>query len=198
MSAAMQADQRSIAQLIDDHQSGYSLDQRFYTDPAIYALEIEKIVNRNWILAGHVSQFAAPGDFRVLNVGRESLIIVKGKDGELNAFANVCRHRGSLVCLKSRGHAERFACPYHGWTYDIDGRLYAARNMPADFDKSAHSLKPVVVDVIHGLVFICLTNAPPSLEGAKRDLAEPMAMFDFENLKVATQKSYAIPANWKL
>ena len=198
MSAAMQADQRSIAQLIDDHQSGYSLDQRFYTDPAIYELEIEKIVNRNWILAGHVSQFAAPGDFRVLNVGQESLIIVKGKDGELNAFANVCRHRGSLVCLESRGHAERFACPYHGWTYDIDGRLYAARNMPADFDKSAHNLKPVLVDVIHGLVFICLTNAPPSLEGAKRDLAEPMAMFDFENLKVATQKSYAIPANWKL
>ena len=134
MSAAIHADQRSIAQLIDDHQSGYSLEQRFYTDPDIYELEIEKVVNRNWILAGHVSQFAAPGDFRVLKVARESVIIVKGNDGELNAFANVCRHRGSLVCLETRGHTERFTCPYHGWTYDIDGGLYAARNMPPDFE----------------------------------------------------------------
>ena len=118
--------------------------------------------------------------------------------GELKGFANVCRHRGSLVCLDSNGHTDKFVCPYHGWMYDIDGKLFAARNMPDDFDKAAHSLNPVSVDVIHGLIFVAFTDTPPSLEGAKRDLAEPMAMFDFENLKVAAQKSYEIPANWKL
>ena len=198
MSAVPGGDKRSIAQLIADQQPGYSLEQRFYTDPEIYELEIERIINRNWILAGHVSQLPKVGDFRVVNVARESAIIVRGKRGDLKGFANVCRHRGSLVCLDPEGQTDKFICPYHGWTYDIDGQLIAARNMPDTFDKAAHSLSPVSVDVIHGLIFVAFTDMPPSLEGAKRDLAEPMAMFDFENLKVVAQRSYEIPANWKL
>jgi len=198
MSVVLKEHKRSIAELIAQQKPGYSLGQRFYTDPDIYELELERIINRNWILAGHVSQLPEPGDFKVLKVARESAIIVRGSDGALKGFANVCRHRGSLVCLESQGHADKFACPYHGWTYDIDGKLFAARNMPDDFDMLSHGLKPVSVDVIHGLIFVCFTDEPPSLEGAKRDLAEPMAMFDFENLKLAAQKSYEIPANWKL
>jgi Rieske 2Fe-2S family protein len=198
MSAVVSEDKRSIAELIANQQTGFSLHQRFYTDADIYALELERIIYRNWIFAGHVSQLPNPGDFKVLNIAGESAIIVRGTDGQLKGFANVCRHRGSLVCLKSGGHADKFSCPYHGWTYDIDGKLIAARNMPEDFDMAAHSLNPVSVDVLHGLIFVCFTDRPLSLEGAKRDLAEPMAMFDFENLKVAAQKSYEIPANWKL
>ena len=198
MPAGHNEQEQSIEQLIANQKPGYSLDQQFYTNPDIYELELERIVYRNWILAGHVSQLPEPGDFKVLNVARESAIIVRGSDGELKGFANVCRHRGSLVCLESHGHTDKFSCPYHGWMYDIDGKLLAARDMPDDFDKTAHGLKPVSVDVIHGLIFVCFTDAALSLEGAKRDLAEPMAMFDFENLKVAAQKSYEIPANWKL
>ncbi|NNF40703.1 MAG: aromatic ring-hydroxylating dioxygenase subunit alpha [Woeseiaceae bacterium] len=198
MSAVLEQRDKSIAELVASQQPGYSLDQRFYTDPDIYALELERIVYRNWIFAGHESQLPEPGDFKVLNVARESAIIVRGRHGRLNAFANVCRHRGSLVCLQSAGHVDKFTCPYHGWMYDIDGKLTAARDMPEDFDRSAHGLKAVSVDVIHGLIFVCFTDTPPSLAGAKRDLAEPMAMFGFENLKVAAQKSYEIPANWKL
>ena len=149
MSAVFSHDRRSIAELIADQKPGHSLDQRFYTDPDIYELEVEKIINRNWILAGHLSQWAEPGDFRVLNVGRESAIVVRGKDGELKGFANVCRHRGSHVCLEAEGHVDKFTCPYHGWMYDIDGNLIAARNMADDFDKSAHSLKKVSVGNIH-------------------------------------------------
>ncbi len=198
MSAVLTEDKRSIAELIADQKPGYALDQPFYTDPDIYALELERIIYRNWILAGHQSQLPNPGDFKVLDVAGESAIIVRGTNGSLKGFANVCRHRGSLVCLAHEGHADKFACPYHGWTYDIDGKLIAARNMPEDFDMAAHGLNPVSVDVIHGLIFVCFTDTPPSLEGARRDLAEPMAMFDFENLKVAAQKNYEIPANWKL
>ncbi len=198
MSAVLTEDKRSIAELIAEQKPGYSLDQCFYTDPDIYALELERIIYRNWILAGHQSQLPNPGDFKVLDVAGESAIIVRGTNGSLKGFANVCRHRGSLVCLAHEGHADKFACPYHGWTYDIDGKLIAARNMPEDFDMAAHGLNPVSVDVIHGLIFVCFTDTPPSLEGARRDLAEPMAMFDFENLKVAAQKNYEIPANWKL
>ena len=198
MGADTKEDKRSIAELIADYQQGYSLDQRFYSDPEIYEFELERIIYRNWILAGHVSEFRDAGDFKVFNAARESAIVVRGEDGTIRGFANVCRHRGSLVCLESQGHADRFSCPYHGWTYDLDGKLVAARSMPDDFDLSRHSLKPVSVDVVHGLVFVCFTDRPPSLEGCKRDLAEPMAMFDFENLKVIASKTYNIPANWKL
>ena len=198
MSAVFREDHRSLAELIANQKEGYSLDQRFYTDPAIYELELERIIYRHWIFAGHVSQLPEPGDFRVLNVAGESAIIVRGSDGELKAFANVCRHRGSLVCLDHSGHADKFSCPYHGWMYDIDGKLFAARDMPDDFDMEAHSLNAVSIGVVHGLIFVCFTDEPLSLEACRRDLAEPMAMFDFENLKVAAQKTYDIPANWKL
>ncbi len=188
----------SIDELIARQTPGYALEQRFYTDPDIYALELERIIGRNWILAGHVSELPGPGDFKVLNVANESAIIVRGSDGNINAFANVCRHRGSLVCLEAQGSTRKFSCPYHGWMYDIDGNLTAARNMPEDFDYGSHSLNRVSFGEIHGLMFICFTDSPPSLQGAIRDLAEPMAMFDFPNLKVAAYKSYDIPANWKL
>ena len=198
MTAVTKTDECSIDDLIASQKPGHSLEQRFYTDPAIYDLEVEKIINRNWILAGHTSQLPEPGDFKVLNVGKESAIIVRGKDGKLKGFANVCRHRGSLVCLEQQGHADKFTCPYHGWMYDIDGNLTAARNMNDNFDMSTHGLKSVSVGEIYGLILVCFDDNPPSLEGAIRDLEEPMGMYDFENLKVAAQKSYAIPANWKL
>ena len=188
----------SIDKLIRSQRPGFSLAQPFYTDPAVYELELDRIVYRNWILAGHVSELPATGDFKVVRVARESAIIVRGEDGELRAFANVCRHRGSLVCLEERGNTSRFTCPYHGWMYGLDGALLAARDMPGDFERDAHGLKRVSFDLVHGLMFVCFTDAPPGLDSCKRDLAEPMAMFDFENLKVAANKTYEIAANWKL
>jgi Rieske 2Fe-2S family protein len=189
---------KTLDELIASHKPGHALDQPFYTDPEIYDLEIERVVTQNWILVGHQSELPEPGDFKVFNVANESAIIVRGSDGELKAFANVCRHRGSLVCLVSEGKTNKFSCPYHGWTYDIDGNLIAARSMIGDFDKSDYSLNKVSLEVIHGLVLICFSDSPPGVESARRDLAEPMAIFDFENLKVAAHKSYDIDANWKL
>jgi len=188
----------SVEQLIADQKPGFALDQRFYTDPEIYDLEIDRIVTRNWIMAGHQSELPEPGDFKVFNVASESAIIVRGSDGVLKAFANVCRHRGSLVCLERNGNTRKFACPYHGWMYDIDGNLTAARSMSSDFDKSEYGLNKVSLEVIHGLIFVCFSDDPPGVESARRDMAEPMAMFDFENMKVAAYREYDIPANWKL
>lgn len=192
------SDKRSIRELIACQKPGWSLEQRFYTDPAIYALELEHIVTRNWVLAGHQSQLPEPGDFRVVNVANESALILRSQDGSLKAFANVCRHRGSLVCLEKSGHQRKITCPYHGWVYDTDGKLIAARDMPEGFDKSNYSLHPVSLENVHGLLFVCFCDDPPSIDAARRELAEPMAMFDFENLKVAAQKTYPIKANWKL
>ncbi len=198
MTRARPADERTVAELIASHRSGHALDRRFYADPDIYALEVERIILRNWILAGHESELAAPGDYKVLTAAGESAIIVRGRDGQLRAFANVCRHRGSLVCLEARGNVHNFVCPYHGWVYDTHGNLMAARNMDSDFDRSAHGLHPVSVDTIGGLVFVCFSTDPPALDSAKREMAEPMSLFDIDNLKVAAHKTYPIAANWKL
>ncbi|MDZ7769895.1 MAG: aromatic ring-hydroxylating dioxygenase subunit alpha [Woeseiaceae bacterium] len=187
-----------IKELIRQQQPGWSLDQRFYTDPDIYELEVERIISRNWILAGHESELPEPGDYKVVKVANDSAIIVRNQQGELRAHANVCRHRGSLVCPEKSGSARKFECPYHGWVYDNDGNLLAARNMDANFRKEDHGLHPVSLEILGGLMFICFSDSPPSLEGAKRDLAEPFEMFGFENLKVAAYRSYPIQANWKL
>ncbi len=188
----------SLEDLIASQKPGYSLDQRFYADDAVYELEIERVVNRNWILAGHVSELAKPGDFKVFEVALESAVIVHGKDGTIKAFANVCRHRGSRVCLAPTGNAKKFICPYHGWTYDTDGSLIAARNMNSDFDFGSHGLKSVSLEIIHGFLLVCFSDFPPSLENCRKDLEEPMALFDTVNLKVVAHKDYAIPANYKL
>jgi Rieske 2Fe-2S family protein len=187
-----------IEKLINRQKPGHALEQPFYVDPAIFEHELERVITRNWVLAGHQSELPEPGDFKVFGVADESAIIVRGSDGELNAFANVCRHRGSKVCLDRSGHVDKFMCPYHGWMYDIDGNLVAARSMDAGFDKSAYGLKRVSIDVIGGFILIAFSDDPPATDCAKRDLAEPMAMFDFDNLKVAAHKVYDIPANWKL
>ena len=191
-------DKRSIRELIKCQHPGWSLEQRFYTDPEIYAIELDRIVTRNWIFAGHHSQLADAGDYLVVDVANESAIVVRSHSGEIKAFANVCRHRGSIICVEKSGNKRKFQCPYHGWMYDTDGNLVAARNMSDDFDRTAHGLHKVRVEVVHGLLFICLCDDPPDLEPARLDLAEPLALFDFENMKVAAQKTYPIAANWKL
>ena len=191
-------DSRSIRELIACQKPGWSLEQRFYTDADIFRLELDRVINRHWICAGHQSQIPEPGDFRVIDVASESAIVVRGKDHRIRAFANVCRHRGSLVCLESSGNTRIFECPYHGWRYELDGSLFAARNMPEDFAREDYGLNPVQVEIVHGLVFVCFCDDPPSLDSARRDLEEPMRLFGFPGLKVAAQKSYPIAANWKL
>jgi len=191
-------DNRNIRELIACQKPGWSLEQRFYTDPDIYQLELDRVLMRNWMFAGNVSEFAEPGDFKVSRMAHESAIVVRGQDGELRAFANVCRHRGSLVCLENEGNTRKFTCPYHGWVYDTTGRLIGARNMPETFSRSDYGLRQVSVDTVHGLVFICFGDNPPSLSAARDELAEPMRPFDFPDLKVAASKTYPIAANWKL
>jgi len=194
----MPDDNRTIDELIASQKPGFALEQRFYTDPAIFELELRKIVMHNWVMVAHESEFAAVGDFKTVQIANESAIIVRGSDGKIKAFANVCRHRGSLVCLELSGNTKKFSCPYHGWMYDIDGNLTAARSMSEDFDKSGYGLNEVAAEVIGGLVLICFSDDPASLEKARRDLAEPLAMFGFDKLKLAACKSYDIDANWKL
>ena len=182
----------------DGSTPGWSLSREYYKDPSIFEREKEKIIYNSWIFAGHVSQIPNIGDFFRFNLLDESAIIVRTKDKTIIAYYNVCRHRGSQICIEDTGNVKRFLCPYHAWSYDLDGTLVGARGMPDGFDKSGIRLHDCPIDIIDGLIFINFSDNPTSLENAKKDLSGPMEMYDFNNMKVISHNTYPIAGNWKV
>jgi Rieske 2Fe-2S family protein len=186
--------------LIERHKPGTALEREFYTDPSIFELDLERLLLRHWFCAGHVSSVPRPGDFLVVDLGPESVVVVRNSDGEIRALVNVCRHRGSRVCTTRTGHAPagRLTCPYHAWSYDLDGRLIAAREMPQTFERRAFGLKTLAVRVAAGLIFTSFADRPPDFIGAERALAATAGVHGWGSAKIAHRESYAITANWKL
>jgi Rieske 2Fe-2S family protein len=195
--AGMRPGERSIDDLIAGRQVGCALPQAFYVRDDVFARDLDLLLS-GWTCVGHASQVAAPGDWITAGFGTESAIIVRGEDGVLRALANVCRHRGSRVCVEAHGAASLFTCPYHAWSYRLDGSLRAAREMPEGFDPAAHGLKPLPLAEIGGLLFVSFGDDPPSLGAAGPALAAMCEHHGWTRAKVAARRSYAVAANWKL
>ena len=98
-------------------KEGYSLDRRFYNDPAIFEVEIATVLQNNWLCVGHVARIPHTGDYFLFELASDSVIVIRGEDGVVRALANVCRHRGSQICTEESGSAKRLVCPYHRWVY---------------------------------------------------------------------------------
>jgi Rieske 2Fe-2S family protein len=184
--------------LVASQPPGHSLQQALYTSEAAFRHDMERIFGRHWILAGHASQAANPGDWFIVDIAAESVIVARGQDGALRAFANVCRHRGSRICLDPAGHARALVCPYHAWAYNLDGSLRSARLMPADFDKAAHGLAPVHLELAEGLVFVSLADTPLSFAPARAAIVAAHGPYGWATARVAHRETYALQANWKL
>tara|TARA_B100001750_G_scaffold88540_1_gene69859 strand:+ start:2613 stop:3818 length:1206 start_codon:yes stop_codon:yes gene_type:complete len=187
-----------IQTLINSHKEDWALDQEYYKNPEIFTIERERIFFDSWIFIGHESQINKKGDFFIYELLNEEIIIVRGKDMKIRAFFNVCRHRGSRICLEDKGNIKRLTCPYHAWSYNLEGNLQGAKSLPKDIEKQSLSLHKCGLEVIGGMLFVNLSDNPESLDNLKRDLEEPFALFGFENLKIAAHKNYPIEANWKL
>jgi Rieske 2Fe-2S family protein len=187
-----------LAALAARQPAGKALLREFYTDPLIFARDISRIHLRHWLCVGHASRIPNPGDWFLFDLADESLIVVRGRDGEVRALVNVCRHRGSHVCYEREGSSRVFVCPYHAWTYELDGRLRSARHMGEGFDPSAHSLAKVHVRVIEGLIFVCCADAPPRLDDVESTLRATLGRHGWAKAKVAHRAVYSADANWKL
>ena len=188
-----------IAALLAAHRPGHALAQPFYAEPAIFGRDVERILLRDWHFVCHASELPAIGDWRTFEMAGESVIVVRAEDGELRALANVCRHRGSRLCESARGNAgKRFVCPYHGWTYALDGSLRAARFTQPGFDATEHGLLALPVAEFHGLVLVSLGDAALSLAPARAALDAPLAAFDLAATQVAAFETCEVAANWKL
>ena len=124
-----------------------TLEARYYTSPEIYRLESERIFRRNWLCMGRVAEIEQPGKFITREVDGDNIVVLRDHEGELRGFHNVCRHRGSRVCVESCGTVGRsIRCPYHGWTYSTGGDLLATANMAEGLDAVDYSLAKVAVE----------------------------------------------------
>jgi Rieske 2Fe-2S family protein len=187
-----------ITNLLSGYQSGWSLPQPFYTDQDIFETEWERIWKKYWLFAGTTAAIPKPGDYFTYQAHKDSIVIIRGNNGEVYAHFNTCRHRGSLICLEEKGNTPKLICPYHQWVYDKDGSLLKARLMPDDFDKDDFGLHPVHVKVLEGLIFISLAKDPPSFEKVKSDYDPFLKTFRIDDAKVACTKRYTLRTNWKL
>ncbi len=171
----------------------------FYTSPEIFELDLEVFFRRHWIVAGVTADIPEPGDVRMVEIGRASVLLLRDDDEEVRAFHNVCRHRGARLVTEARSSVGRLVCPYHQWSYDLNGDLVHAPHMGRQMDKSCHGLKPVNLRCIGGLIFICLSeDAPSDIDEVAALLEARLAPFDLDTAKVAFEQTILEEGNWKL
>ena len=187
-----------IAQWLSQDRPGHTLPRELYVSEAAFQFDANVMLKSVWLYACTVAHVKQAGDYFLFELGSNSIIIVRGRDQQVRAFWNSCRHRGSRICEQQRGRAPRLMCPYHQWTYGLDGTLLAARSMAEDFDKADHGLTPVALENIGGLIFICMADNPPPIDRVKADIIDQIAIYDLEKCKVAVQDNLIEDANWKL
>lgn len=175
----------------------HSLPQPTYLDEVIYRRELQEIWYGQWLFVGLTAQVTSPGSYFVTSIGDASVIIIRAANG-IQALHNVCRHRGMKLLWEEQGKTSKLVCPYHQWTYSLEGRLQKARGFDLDKLGNCHNLKPVACEVVEGLIFVCLSSEPPEFSHARKQmepLARPQAM---DTAKVAVIKDYTVQANWKI
>ncbi|EEG10007.1 aromatic ring-hydroxylating oxygenase subunit alpha [Pseudogulbenkiania ferrooxidans] len=189
----------NLRELVARRVPGYSLEAPFYTSPAVFDADMEHIFGKHWIYVGVSIDVPEAGDYMTVQIGSQPILIVRDDDNEIRAFHNVCRHRGSRLCAEEKGTVGNLVCPYHQWTYDLTGKLIFADHMAEGFDLSHHSLKPVHVRNMSGLLFICLADNPPEDFDVMAEAMTPyIAPHKIDDCKVAVQVDIIEQGNWKL
>jgi len=198
-STALDLDPRQVEATLEPLERATMLPPRAFTGPAVLEWELETIF-RGWVCVGHASQVAQPGSYLMREIGTDSVVVMGADNGRPHAFLNVCRHRGSRLIEDLEGSVRRrIQCPYHGWSYGLDGELKAAPHMEGveDFDTSCWGLIPVRVATVGGLVLVDLGGDAPEIESHLGDLAGHLERYRAGSLRRAGQVSYEVAANWK-
>jgi glycine betaine catabolism A len=186
-----------------------TLEQKYFVSPEIFARERERIFARQWVLVGHQSQLAEAGDFLLAAVAEESFVVIRDQRSVIRGFYNVCRHRGARLKEDACGHASAIQCPYHAWTYALDGRLIGAPHMDQvpGFDKGDYSLHAVNLALWEGFIFVKLADSRNAstqrasyvpLEEWFAPLAGKFSHWNLPKLRSAKRIEYDVRANWKL
>lgn len=195
----LDAAREATAGMLGNRTRNFSLPQPFYNDARLFALDMQEIFAKEWLFAGMTCELPAKGNFMTLDIGDNPVIIVRGAENQIHAFHNVCRHRGSRLCVKDKGKVAKLVCGYHQWTYELDGRLlFAGSDMGNNFDLASYGLKPVHVQTAGGYIFISLADTPPPIDDFLATLDHYLEPYQMDNVKVAVESSIVEKANWKL
>jgi Rieske 2Fe-2S family protein len=182
-------------------QGARTLPRAYYTSTEMFAAEKEAIFGRLWSCVGRSSRLAQPGDYIVGAVADESIIVVRGGDGILRAFFNVCRHRGTRLCTAETGRfGDVIQCPYHAWTYAIEGDLIGAPHMHGvdGFNRDDYPLQAAAVAESNGFVFVNVATATTPFAPWIAPLATRLDRFSLDTLRIVHHVTYDVRANWKL
>jgi Rieske 2Fe-2S family protein len=194
-------DPSRLAAVLRPRAEAALLPPEAYSDAGVLAWELEHLFESAWVCVGREEDVGAPGRVLTAAVGRESVLIVRDEDDRLGAFFNVCQHRGTrLVEEASRSGQAKLICPYHSWTYGLDGRLVAAEHMAgtAGFDRAAAGLTPLPAETLEGWVFVNVSGTAGSLRGYLRDFPSRLVAYEPGALRRAQRRDYDVQANWKL
>lgn len=178
-----------------------TLEAKWYVSPGVFAQEQGVIFAREWICVGRGEQIPAAGDFFLTSICGESIIVTRDESDTIRAFFNVCRHRGTRLCSDESGSFGRsIQCPYHAWTYGLDGALRAARNMDKEtgFDRADYPLHSVAAAVFENFIFVNIGSQPEPFEAVFGTLAERFAPWEIGTLRTAHRTVYEVDCNWKL
>jgi choline monooxygenase len=190
------ASYNAAAALPDAH----TIPASWYTDPRVAQLELQNVFSRAWQAIGRVAQVEKPGQYVTASVAGEPVVAVRGGDGKLRAFFNVCRHHAMTVMNEPCGHAQHMRCPYHGWTYNLEGELRGMTEFEGvcNFDRAQNGLVPIRVETWENFVFVNLdahAGSLPEFLGALVGLAQPLG---FGGLQFVERRSYTLNCNWKV
>jgi Rieske 2Fe-2S family protein len=188
----------TLLRRVEAREPGTGLGRAFYVDPDIFALELDLIFYREWLFAAHTAELSTTGSYLTLQIGAYPILLVRGGDGVIRAFINSCRHRGARLCPSERGVAPKLVCPYHQWTYALDGRLFAARHMGPQFDRAPWGLKHIQCETVAGYIFVCISPTPPDFAPVREQLQAYIGPHRFAEAKVAVESTIIEEGNWKL
>jgi glycine betaine catabolism A len=187
-------------ELLDSRSPGRGMPGELFGRQDVFDTDVDVFFHKLWILVGVTADVPEPGDVHTVDIGRASVIVVRDDDENIRAYHNVCRHRGSRI-MKQLGKATvgMLVCPYHQWTYDLDGSLRHTAHMGKDFDPGCHSLMPVHVKTVGAHVFVCLSDEPPEDFAKLEAVMTPrFAPYDLTRTKVAHEMQIVENGNWKL
>lgn len=187
-----------IGQLFSTRRVGHCLPGGLYNDPQVFDFDMKAMFGTPWLMAGFTCELPKPGSYVAQMIGNWPVIIIRDRNDAIRAFHNSCRHRGSILCQPGSGSSPKLVCPYHRWTYDLDGSLFAANRMAEDFDKAEHGLKPIALEIVEGAMFICFADQPPAFDDFREKLTTYAAPHRWTEAKVAFQSVLVEQANWKL
>ena len=190
--------QKSTLELINQRQPRHALSRELYTNEEVFQQDLEQIWHKEWIFAGHTFEIEKAGEYITLQVGNFPVVIVRDDQGQVQAFHNACRHRGSRICKNAKGKSPKLVCPYHKWTFGLDGKLLFAGNMGESFDSSAHGLMPVHCEVVNTYIYICVADEAPDFAPFRAAMAPFTAPHNLDNCKVAFESNLIEKGNWKL